>query len=125
MSVSVGVDVGGTFTDFLLLDHGSATFRTAKVPTTVDDRARGFLAGIEALAVAPEAIDWLVHGTTAGTNAVLERKSAPVGLITTQGFRDTLELGRRTRPQPYGLAGNVAPRSQCLNIVNKNRLIFA
>ncbi|UOM33545.1 hydantoinase/oxoprolinase family protein [Acuticoccus sp. I52.16.1] len=109
MTVSVGVDVGGTFTDFLMLDSAAATFRTAKVPTTVDDRARGFLEGIDALAVAPGAIDWLVHGTTAGTNAVLERKSAPVGLITTAGFRDTLELGRRTRPKPYGLAGNFTP----------------
>lgn len=109
MAVSVGVDVGGTFTDFLMLDSGAGSFRTAKVPTTVDDRSRAFLEGIDALAVAPGAIDWLVHGTTAGTNAVLERKHAPVGLITTRGFRDTLELGRRTRPKPYGLAGSFVP----------------
>ncbi|RAI02190.1 hydantoinase [Acuticoccus sediminis] len=109
MTVNVGVDVGGTFTDFLMLDSAAATFRTAKVPTTVNDRSQGFLQGIEALAVAPASIDWLVHGTTAGTNAVLERKNAPVGLITTKGFRDTLELGRRTRPKPYGLSGNFEP----------------
>ena len=109
MTVSVGVDVGGTFTDFLLLDAASNSFRTAKVPTTVDDRARGFLAGLEELDARPQDIDWLVHGTTAGTNAVLERNGARCGLITTQGFRDALELGRRTRPTAYGLAGNFEP----------------
>ncbi len=109
MTISVGVDVGGTFTDFLMLDSASSTFRTAKVPTTVDDRSRGFLQGIDELGCPPEAIDWLVHGTTAGTNAVLERKGAVCGLITTRGFRDALELGRRTRPHAYGLSGNFEP----------------
>ncbi|WP_420392646.1 hydantoinase/oxoprolinase family protein [Acuticoccus sp.] len=109
MTVSVGVDVGGTFTDFLLVDGASQSFRSAKVPTTVDDRARGFMEGIDALGTAPSAIDWLVHGTTAGTNAVLERNGAAVGLITTVGFRDSLELGRRTRPNAWGLTGNFEP----------------
>jgi len=109
MTVSVGVDVGGTFTDFLMLDSATGSFATAKVPTTVDDRARGFLQGIEELGVTPSAIGWLVHGTTAGTNAVLERKGARVGLITTEGFGDVLELGRRTRPHAYGLSGNFTP----------------
>ncbi len=107
--INVGVDVGGTFTDFILIDGESGNFRTTKVPTTVDDRARGFLQGIHELKVAPEAIDWLVHGTTAGTNAVLERKGARTGLITTRGFRDALELGRRTRPYAYGLSGSFEP----------------
>ncbi len=105
-SINVGVDVGGTFTDFLMVNTETGEFRTAKVPTTVDDRARGFLLGIEELDVGAEAIDWLVHGTTAGTNAVLERKGAHTALITTAGFRDTLELGRRTRPYAYGLSGS-------------------
>ncbi|MDQ0316846.1 hydantoinase/oxoprolinase family protein [Amorphus orientalis] len=109
MTISVGVDVGGTFTDFLLLDSATSSYRTAKVPTTVDDRSRGFLQGIGELGGPASAIDWLVHGTTAGTNAVLERKGALCGLITTRGFRDTLELGRRTRPTPYGLAGSFEP----------------
>lgn len=109
MSVSVGVDVGGTFTDFLMLDSATGRFATAKVPTTVDDRSRGFLQGIDELGVPADAIDWLVHGTTAGTNAVLERKGARAGLITTRGFRDVLELGRRTRPNAYGLSGNFKP----------------
>lgn len=108
-SINVGVDVGGTFTDFMLVDSESGTFKAAKVPTTVDDRARGFLQGIAKLGVAPSEISWLVHGTTAGTNAVLEHKGARCGLITTQGFRDVLELGRRTRPNSYGLSGTFRP----------------
>lgn len=108
-TINVGVDVGGTFTDFLMVDPAKGEFRTAKVPTTIDDRARGFLQGLRELDVAPEAIGWLVHGTTAGTNAVLERKAARCGLITTRGFRDVLELGRRTRPYAYGLSGSFEP----------------
>lgn len=109
MAVTIGVDVGGTFTDFLLVDSESGEVRSGKVPTTVDDRARGFLTGIRELAVSPRDIRWLVHGTTAGTNAVLEHKGAKTGLITTQGFRDVLELGRRTRPNAYGLSGTFTP----------------
>src|SRR5690606_10690097 len=109
MAVTIGVDVGGTFTDFLLIDTETGEIRTGKVPTTVDDRARGFLEGIAGLGVTPEEIRWLVHGTTAGTNAVLEHKGAKTGLITTQGFRDVLELGRRTRPYAYGLSGTFKP----------------
>src|SRR5690554_178818 len=108
-SINVGVDVGGTFTDFILIDSINGTLSTAKVPTTVDDRANGFMEGIHQLGVPTEKIDWLVHGTTAGTNAVLERKGARSGLITTAGFRDVLELGRRTRPHPYGLSGSFEP----------------
>lgn len=109
MSVKVGVDVGGTFTDLFMIDGSGDTFRTAKVPTTVDDRSRGFLEGLQALGVRPAEIDWLIHGTTAGTNAVLERNGAQCGLITTRGFRDVLELGRRTRPNAYGLSGSFEP----------------
>ncbi|GGO51222.1 N-methylhydantoinase A [Roseovarius pacificus] len=109
MTISVGVDVGGTFTDFLMLDSASGAFATAKVPTTVDDRAKGFLQGLAELGVSPAEVGWLVHGTTAGTNAVLERNGARCGLITTQGFGDVLELGRRTRPHAYGLSGNFEP----------------
>ena len=108
MTISVGVDVGGTFTDFLLIDSARQEFRVAKLPTSAE-RAQGFLDGIAALDVAPSSIDWLVHGTTAGTNALLERKGARCGLVTTRGFRDVLELGRRTRPHAYGLSGSFEP----------------
>src|SRR5918995_319838 len=81
MAWQIGVDVGGTFTDLLALDPTSGVFRVAAVAA-------------------------LVHGTTVATNAVLERKGARCGLITTAGFRDVLELGRRTRPNPYGMTGS-------------------
>ena len=93
-----GIDVGGTFTDLVMQD-ADGTIRIAKVPTTSANQAGGVLAAIEAAGTTPAALDLIVHGTTATTNAVLERKLAKVGLITTAGFRDVLELGRRTRPQ--------------------------
>ncbi|TGD95895.1 hydantoinase/oxoprolinase family protein [Methylobacterium nonmethylotrophicum] len=106
-----GIDVGGTFTDLLLTeaDSSGVRVRLAKVPTTIRNQAEGVLAAIAAAAVAPADLDLVIHGTTATTNAVLERKTARVGLITTQGFRDVLELGRRTRPKPYGLFGTFEP----------------
>jgi N-methylhydantoinase A len=113
MGMIVGVDVGGTFSDLIAFDSSTSRFVTAKVPTTIQDQSIGFLAGIEALNTSVEAIDVLIHGTTVGTNAVLERKGAVCGLITTRGFRDVLELGRRTRRQNYGMVGSfeaVIPR---------------
>jgi N-methylhydantoinase A len=107
--MDIGVDVGGTFTDFILYDAERNIFRIRKVPTTLEDRAAGFMRGIGELTPDIAAVDWIVHGTTAGTNAVLERKGARCGLITTAGFRDVLELGRRTRPHPYGLHGTFEP----------------
>ncbi|MBV9585576.1 MAG: hydantoinase/oxoprolinase family protein, partial [Alphaproteobacteria bacterium] len=81
-------------------------FRVAKVPSTPEDQSVGFIAGLSALETDLEAVAALVHGTTVATNAVLERKGARCGLITTAGFRDVLELGRRTRPNPYGMTGS-------------------
>jgi N-methylhydantoinase A len=83
--------------------------KIAKVPTTVDNQAFGVLAALAAAGVDPGSLDAIVHGTTTTTNAMLERKIAKVGLITTRGFRDVLELGRRTRPKPYGLKGRFVP----------------
>ena len=104
-----GIDVGGTFTDLIVVDDATGEVRIAKVPTTVDNQAFGVLAAIAAAGVAPGSLDAIVHGTTTTTNAMLERKIATVGLITTRGFRDVLELGRRTRPKPYGLKGRFVP----------------
>jgi len=106
-----GIDVGGTFTDLLLYaqDGGQTSVRLAKIPTTTDNQAVGVLEAIHAAGGAPAALDLIIHGTTATTNAVLERKIARVGLITTMGFRDVLELGRRTRPKPYGMTGTFEP----------------
>lgn len=111
-----GIDVGGTFTDLLLYAHegeaqdgGHSSVRLAKIPTTTENQAVGVLEAIHAAGSTPAALDLIIHGTTATTNAVLERKTARVGLITTMGFRDVLELGRRTRPKPYSMTGTFAP----------------
>lgn len=106
-----GIDVGGTFTDLLLTEQDGAgvTVKLAKVPTSIANQAVGVVKAIEAAGVSPADLDLIIHGTTATTNAVLERKVARVGLITTEGFRDILELGRRTRPKAYGMTGTFEP----------------
>ena len=108
-TLTVGIDVGGTFTDLLAVDTRSNEVKLAKVPTTVDNQAIGFMAALVAAGADPATVQAIVHGTTTTTNALLERKIAKVGLITTKGFRDVLELGRRTRPQPYGMRGTFRP----------------
>lgn len=105
----VGIDVGGTFTDLIGIEPEQGKVALAKVPTTLDNQAFGVLAALEKGGIALPQTDTIVHGTTTTTNALLERKVARVGLITTRGFRDSLELGRRTRPQPYGLTGHFEP----------------
>ena len=107
--LTLGVDVGGTFTDLLLLDLDTGRFEVAKVPSTPDNQAKGFIAGVDMLGKPLAGVETIVHGTTIGTNAILERKGAACGLITSEGFRDTLELGRRTRPHPWGLTGTFEP----------------
>lgn len=109
MTVTVGIDVGGTFTDLILVDDESGAVRISKVPSTLENQAFGVLEALRRTEVPLERVDTIVHGTTTTTNAVLERKLAKVGLITTDGFRDVLELGRRTRPQAYGLTGSFVP----------------
>jgi N-methylhydantoinase A len=104
-----GIDVGGTFTDLVLLDPASGQVRLAKVPTTLPNQAGGVLAALETVSADLAAIDLIVHGTTTTTNAVLERALCKTGMITTAGFRDVLELGRRTRPHAYGMTGRFTP----------------
>ena len=104
-----GIDVGGTFTDLVHYDSREGRVRLAKVPTTLDNQAHGVLAALDAASVDAAALDLIVHGTTTTTNAVLERQLCKTGLITTAGFRDVLELGRRTRPQAYGMSGQFRP----------------
>ncbi|MCP4330171.1 MAG: hydantoinase/oxoprolinase family protein [Alphaproteobacteria bacterium] len=108
-SVIVGVDVGGTFTDLLMVDEGAGSVKVAKVPTTPANQAFGVLAALADAEIGLDRVRTLVHGTTTTTNALLERKISTCGLITTAGFRDVLELGRRTRPRPYGLTGHFEP----------------
>jgi N-methylhydantoinase A len=102
--LEVGIDIGGTFTDVVYRDD-SGQIQHFKVPTTREDESVAVLHSItnllEKLSLPPSAIRRLVHGTTVGTNAVLERKGARVGIITTKGFRDVLELGRQMRKHMY------------------------
>jgi len=104
----VGVDVGGTFTDLFAWDAAARRFRVAKVPSQRGDEAAGFLHGLNALGGA-SGMAAIVHGTTVGTNALLERKGARLGVITTRGFRDVLEMRRRDRPALWGLWGEFEP----------------
>ena len=104
----IGVDVGGTFTDLVSFDAATGRIVTAKTPSQRGDEASGFLTGLEALGQIAD-FGAIVHGTTVGTNALLERKGARVGLITTPGFRDVLEMRRRDRPRTWGLRGDFIP----------------
>jgi N-methylhydantoinase A len=105
----VGCDVGGTFTDLIVYDSVSGKIKYAKVPSTPANQAEGVLAALDQADVDLKQLGMLIHGTTVTTNALLERKLARCGLITTKGFRDVLELGRRTRPHAYGLIGHFEP----------------
>ncbi|MDO9525126.1 MAG: hydantoinase/oxoprolinase family protein [Gemmobacter sp.] len=107
--VMIGVDVGGTFTDIFVLDETTGVASVAKVPTSRPDQSAGFLAGIGARVSDLGTVATVVHGTTAGTNALLERKGARIGIITTEGFRDVLEMRRRDRPRTWGLRGDFEP----------------
>jgi N-methylhydantoinase A/oxoprolinase/acetone carboxylase beta subunit len=103
MSTLIGVDIGGTFTDVVVVDRGRVT--TAKVSSTPDDPSRGMIQGIgealDAAGIAPGSVTSLAHGTTVATNALLERSGARTGLVTTRGFADVLELARQARPHLY------------------------
>lgn len=105
----IGVDVGGTFTDLIKLDQNTGKVRLAKVASTIENQAFGVMQSIAEAETNLKNVALVVHGTTTTTNAVLERKLSRTGLITTAGFRDVLELGRRTRPQPYGMKGHFLP----------------
>ena len=119
---TAGVDVGGTFTDLVILDPVTGALKMAKVPTTLPNQAGGVLAAFVAAEVNLADVSLIIHGTTTTTNAVLERQLCKTGLITTQGFRDVLELGRRTRPQAYGMKGQfrpVIPRDLRLEVIER------
>jgi N-methylhydantoinase A len=102
MSTTLGVDVGGTFTDFFLVDEATGETRTHKIASTPDDPSRAILQGLEVL-VPNGGLAYLAHGTTVATNALIQRRGGRVALITTRGFRDLLEIGRQTRPKIYDL----------------------
>jgi len=101
----VGVDVGGTFTDIVAYDEATGALAFAKSPTSPADPTVGLLKAFAKLEVALPATGRVVHGTTIGTNAILERTGAPVWMVTTQGFRDTLEIARTNRTVLYDIRG--------------------
>ena len=113
MSYRLGFDIGGSFTDLLLVDEETGAIVREKVPTTPDAFWRGAVEGVDRLvdgtAVAPDGIGHVSHGTTVATNALLEGEGAETGLITTEGFRDVLAIGREKRSEVYDLAPEAPP----------------
>ena len=104
-NLSIGIDVGGTFTDVVVYDRTNHTSSILKVPSSPDDPGRAFMAGVEeglqAVGGKPENIGSIIHGSTVATNAVLERRGATIGILTTKGFEDTLYIGRAKRSEMY------------------------
>ena len=113
MNWFVGVDVGGTFTDFFAFNETSTAISLHKRPSTPENPATAILAGLDDLArdrgVSPTDISRFAHGTTVATNALIQRRGANIALITTKGFRDLLEIGRQIRPKMYNLKADEPP----------------
>ena len=105
MSVRIGVDIGGTFTDLVIYDDATGELQLGKVPTTPAAPERGSTGAVRDHATTQQLRDCqlFLHGTTVGLNALLERRGAIVGLLCTHGFRDTLEIRRGSRPEAYNL----------------------
>ena len=114
MSYRLGVDVGGTFTDLLLINEESGETYTAKVPSTPEDSSIGVLNGVRRICdesgVDPKQVHRVMHGTTVATNAVLTARGAKVGLVTTRGYKHTLQVARSFCPG--GLGGWVSLRKE-------------
>src|SRR4051794_4869837 len=114
MTWTIGVDVGGTFTDFFAFDDEAGTVRLHKLASTPSDPAKAVIDGLLELAerhdVSLARLGRLAHGTTVATNALIQRRGGKVALIVTQGFRDLIEIGRQTRPRIFDLqADHPAP----------------
>ncbi len=109
--ILVGIDVGGTFTDIILADTVKRKLAIHKLPTTAPDPSEGVLLGILGVCsregIGPGQVDYLFHGTTVATNAMLEHKGARTGMITTEGYRDILHIGRHQRPQNYSIMQDI------------------
>src|SRR5262245_35942311 len=122
MSAILGVDVGGTFTDFLLRDVLTGQALSHKIPSTPDDPSRAILEGLTAL-LPHGALALLAHGTTVTTNALIQRRGGRVALITTRGFKDLLEIGRQTRPKIYDLKADhpepLVPRERRFEVAER------
>lgn len=124
MAFRLGIDTGGTFTDATLIDEATGEIRNYKVSSTPSDPSQAFTAACEGIlkqAGAPlSEVSFIVHGTTVATNAIIEGKTARTGFITTDGFRDILEIARQTRPSLYDLQFEkpppLVPRHRCIGV---------
>ena len=120
----IGIDVGGTFTDGILINEQTGETNITKVPSTPKDPSIGFLKTVKRILqeanIKTEDIDILVHGTTVATNSIIEGELASTGFITTEGFRDLLEIQRQIRPSLYDLLFEkprpLVPRYLCFGI---------
>jgi N-methylhydantoinase A len=116
----LGTDVGGTFTDGVLLDEGSGKIQVSKVSSTPNNPAIGTVQSMETFGVPLEEVTFLVHGTTVVINALIEGKGARTALVTTEGFRDVLEIGRSNRTEMYNALysrpRSLIPRHLCFEI---------
>ncbi|MBN9455478.1 MAG: hydantoinase/oxoprolinase family protein [Bosea sp.] len=113
MAWRIGIDSGGTFTDVCLFDDATGMVAVWKVPSTPDDPSRAIARGtqeaVERVGASPADIAYFGHGTTVGTNALIQHRGVKTGLITTEGFRDLIEIGRQKRPDLYDLQADKAP----------------
>ena len=120
----IGVDIGGTFTDLVILDEQTGEVQLVKLSSTPADPSVGFAQVVQRAlreaSVAPDLVNYLIHGTTVATNAIIEGKGARTALITTEGFRDVLEIARQIRPSLYDLFCDkptpLVPRRLCLGV---------
>ena len=121
----IGVDIGGTFTDGTLVDSATGEVTTSKVLSTPSQPAQGFISAVEKLleindSVTPGAVEHVVHATTVATNAIIEGKTAKTAFVTTEGFRDMLEIARQIRPSLYDLQfekpAPLVPRQLCFEV---------
>lgn len=123
----IGIDTGGTFTDVALIHEQAGTLAITKVPSTPDNPARAVMDGVAAILAREKIhardIQLFLHGTTVATNVLLEKKGAKTALITTEGFRDVLEIGRQTRPKLYDFRAQrpqpLVPRSRRLEVAER------
>lgn len=124
--IRIGVDVGGTFTDLILVDEQRGESWVHKVPSTPHDPSEAVITGIreicEMAKISPEKIDQIFHGTTVATNIVLEHNGAHVGMITTEGFRDILHIARHKRPYNFSLYQDLPWQKHPL-VQRRNRLV--
>ena len=113
MAVWIGIDVGGTFTDFVAYDDHTGITHTHKAPSTPRNPAEAIVLGLRTMmsehGIAAETISQLAHGTTVGTNTLIQRKGGRVALLVTRGFRDLLEIGRQTRPLHFDMYADHPP----------------